>query len=196
MINKILTIATVILALAVICLSVSNGKLMDERNRYKANQQALLSNVKYYKTENGKSAASVKKLTLSYDELKEHYKDVCKVAKDLDIKVKRMQSASTTATRTEIKVVTEIRDSIVYRDSIKERIQVFRWNDPWVSILGKIERDSIGMNVESRDTLTQIVHRVPHKFWFIKWGTKAIRQDIVSSNPHTKITYSEYIELK
>ena len=122
--------------------------------------------------------------------------DVCYVAKDLYINVKGMQSASTTATRTEIKVVTEIRDSIVYRDSIKERIQVFRWDDPWVSILGKIERDSIGMNVESRDTLTQIVHRVPHKFWFIKWGTKAIRQDIVSSNPHTKITYSEYIELK
>lgn len=46
------------------------------------------------------------------------------------------------------------------------------------------------------DTLDQAVHRVPHRFWFIKWGTKAIRQDIVCRNPYSQITYSEYIELK
>ncbi|WP_350308236.1 DUF6549 family protein [Gabonibacter massiliensis] len=50
--------------------------------------------------------------------------------------------------------------------------------------------------MESRDTLVQIVYRVPRKFLFIRWGTKAIRQEVISKNPYSKITYSRYIELR
>ena len=47
--------------------------------------------------------------------------------------------------------------------------------------------------IESVDTLRQIVHRVPRRFLFIRFGTKAVRQEIVSSNPHTRIVYAEYV---
>jgi len=50
--------------------------------------------------------------------------------------------------------------------------------------------------VTSTDTLRQIVHRVPRRFLFIRWGTKAIRQEIVSTNPHTRIVYTEYIDMR
>ena len=50
--------------------------------------------------------------------------------------------------------------------------------------------------IVSRDTLVQVVHRVPRQWLFFKWGTKGIRQEIMSKNPHTEITYAEYIELK
>ena len=46
------------------------------------------------------------------------------------------------------------------------------------------------------DTIKQIVHRVPKKFLFIKYGTKGIKQEVVSKNPHTKIVFTEYRELK
>ena len=59
-----------------------------------------------------------------------------------------------------------------------------------------IRADSVSCRVVSVDTLQQIVHRVPRRFLFIRWGTKAIRQEVVSSNPHTNIVYTEYIELK
>ena len=52
-------------------------------------------------------------------------------------------------------------------------------------------RDSC--RVESVDTLRQVVHRVPRRFLFIRFGTKAVRQEIVSSNPHTRIVYAEYV---
>ncbi len=55
---------------------------------------------------------------------------------------------------------------------------------------------NVNCKVQSVDTLIQVVHRVTRQFWFIKWGTKAIRQDIVSKNPHSQIVYTEYIELK
>ena len=50
-----------------------------------------------------------------------------------------------------------------------------------------------GLPVESVDTLRQVVHRVPRRFLFIRFGTKAVRQEIVSSNPHTRIVYAEYV---
>ena len=48
----------------------------------------------------------------------------------------------------------------------------------------------------SADTLRQVVHRVPRRFLFIRWGTKALRQEIVSSNPHTRIIYSDYVKFE
>ena len=50
--------------------------------------------------------------------------------------------------------------------------------------------------VASTDTLHQIVHRIPRRFLFIRWGTKALRQEIVSSNPHTRIVHTEYVKIE
>lgn len=194
--KKILIFLFSALILTVAGLSIAVDNLRGENERYEANQTSLLKDVEYYKTENGKNAASVHKLTLTYDELKKNYDDVTATARDLGIKVKRMESVSTSATQTEVKVITEVRDSIIYRDSTVHKIKVFDWYDPWVRVFGQIHRDSVDVDVMSRDTLVQIVHRVPHKFLFFKWGTKAIHQEIVSKNPHTRITYTEYIELK
>ena len=44
--------------------------------------------------------------------------------------------------------------------------------------------------------LRQVVHRIPRRFLFIRWGTKALRQEIVSSNPHTRIVYSDYVKFE
>lgn len=196
MTNKILIGALVCAAVVIATLSATLRKTTQERERYKANQTALLSEVEFYQTENDKNAASVQKLTLTYDELKANYDVVCSTAKELGVKVKRLESASTTETKTEVRVVTEVRDSIVYRDGRVDSLLAFRWRDPWVNVDGAIRRDSVNMNISSTDTIVQIVHRVPHKWWFIKWGTKAIRQEVVSTNPHTKITYTELIDLK
>ena len=59
-----------------------------------------------------------------------------------------------------------------------------------------IRTDSVACRVESTDTLRQVVHRVPRRFLFIRWGTKALRQEIVSSNPHTRIVYSDYVKFE
>lgn len=191
-------VLAIILGLCLMLISVcsANRKLTRENERLTANATALMDRADYYETEAGKSAASVQKLTLDYSELQDHYANVCRTADELGVKVKRLQSAATTATQTEVKVITQVRDSIVYRDGVLDSLKVLRWQDPWVTVVGEIRGDSAALDVVSCDTITQIVHRVPKKFWFIKWGTKAIRQEIVSSNPHTKITYTEYIELK
>lgn len=189
-------IAMAVLVCLCSALYMRNRALQTDNDRLKGNQTALLEKATYYEMEAGKSAASVQKLELSYSELKDNYQQVCQTADELGVKVKRLQAAATTATKTEVRVVTEVRDSIVYLNGAVDSFKVFNWHDAWVNVVGELKGRDVSLNVVSQDTIIQIVHRVPKKFLFFRWGCKAIRQEIVSSNPHTKIVYSEYIELK
>lgn len=193
--NKILLYVNVALILIVSVLSYWLNNVREEKKRLADNQEALLSDVDYYKTESGKSAASVLKLELSKSELENHCQDLTKTIDDLNIKIGRIQSVSTTVTKTEVEIQTVVRDSIVYRD-LPVNLKVVKWRDPWVTLNGVLDGETFSAKIESVDTLSQVVHRIPKKFLFIKWGTKAIRQEVVSSNPHSKIVYTEYIELK
>lgn len=194
--SRAFLIVIIVLLLLVGGLSHRLQKACAERDRLEDNQAALLAEAEYWATENEKSASDVLRLSLTVDELRNSNKRLKATADELNIKLKRIQSASTTATETEVKVITQVRDSIVCRDSVVVPVKAFTWQDNWTDIKGVIERDSVDLSVSSVDTLTMIVHKVPHKFWFIKWGCKAIKQTVVSANPHTKITYTEYIEVK
>ena len=193
--RKLLIYINMALLVAVVSLSCWLGNVRTDKKRLANNQEALLTDVEYYKTESGKNAASVLKLELSKSELERHCQDLTKTVEDLNIKISRIQSASTTVTKTEVEIQTVVRDSIVYRD-LPISIKVINWRDPWIKLNGVLDGDTFSAKIESVDTLQQVVHRNPKKFLFIKWGTKAIRQEVVSSNPHSKIVYTEYIELK
>ena len=103
----------------------------------------------------------------SLDELKAHYRR----GGLGDVKVKRLLIA----------VLNEV------LDPIRERRHYYE---------GRIEEDSVSCRVESVDTLRQIVYRIPRRFLFIRWGTKALRQRIVSTNPHTRIVAAEYVRIE
>ena len=195
--KKYLLIACVILA--VLCASLLGAvrELTQEKDRLTGNQEALMEEVQYYQDEAGRQAASVQRLELSKSELEAYNGELTQRIEDLNIKLKRVQAATTTATQTNVEIKTIIKDTIIYRDTGMLVLPAIKWQDPWVNVDGIIKPDStVDISIQSVDTLFQVVHRVPKKFWFIKYGTKAIRQEITSSNPHTKIVYSEYIELE
>lgn len=194
--KKYLLAGFVLLGFVCAMLLCLNHSLKKENERLVGNQQTLLSKVTYYQTEAGKSAASVQRLELTKSELKKSYDELCKTADDLGVQVKRIKSASTTETNTRLFIQTVVKDSLIYRDAVIDTCKVLSWKDAWVNVNGWIKGNDMELSVSSTDTLTQIVHRVPKKFLFFKFGTKAIRQSVVSSNPHTDIVYSEYIEIK
>lgn len=195
--KKYLLIACVILA--VLCASLLGAvrELTQEKDRLTGNQEALMEEVQYYQDEAGRQAASVQRLELSKSELEAYNGELTQRIEDLNIKLKRVQAATTTATQTNVEIKTIIKDTIIYVDTGMLVLPAIKWQDPWVNVDGIIKPDStVDLSIQSVDTLFQVVHRVPKKFWFIKYGTKAIRQEITSSNPHTKIVCSEYIELE
>lgn len=195
--NKYLVYLSALLLVAVMALSWLYKTEKQEKKRLANNQEALLTDMETYKTEAGKNAASVLRLELSKSELEKYNKDLTQTVSDLKIKISRIQSASTTATSTDYSITTPVRDSIVYRDRlIPDTLKRITYNDAWLGLDGTIQKGIFSGNIQSRDTLVQIVHRIPKKFLFFKWGTKAIRQEVTTKNPHSKIVYTQYIELK
>lgn len=170
--NRWLGIAIAVLLCVSSALYLRNKALQSDNNRLQGNQTALLEKATYYETEAGKSAASAQRLELSFSELKGKYKEMCQTADELGIKVKRLKAASTTATETEVKVITQVRDSIVYRNGTIDTVKSFSWHDAWVNILGELKGRDVSLNVVSQDTIVQIVHRVPKKFLFSVGGAK------------------------
>ena len=203
--KRLLIIAIVVLN----CLMLIQAALLRaeraERRRIQTNNEVLTDSVEFYRA----------------SEMERYNAQLAAQVRELRIKVRRLEAAAMTATRTEVQITAPLEPAGpqpsawekygagVRRaaDSVKAALdrkfpglpsvpeaKVFRWSDRHVSVDGIIRADSVSCQVVSIDTLQQIVHRVPRRFLFIRWGTKAIRQEVVSSNPHTRITYTEYIE--
>lgn len=167
-----------------------------ENNRLTANQETLLTKIHYYRTSDSLNAAGVNVLRLKGKEFQQYNADLLKLINDLNLKLKRLQVISQTSTETEYQIKTGIRDSIIILPGKVDTLNCLDYRDPYLTFSGCIIDKQFSGLIRSRDTLIQVIHRVPRRFWFIRWGTKAIRQEIISRNPHSRITYTEYIELK
>lgn len=196
--NKYLLGLVVVLLVAFSITINRCSSLKEDRNRLSNNQRSLLEQVSFYRTKDSLNAAGIERLTLTTNELKSYFPELTETVRNLDIKVKRLQSAAQTATEASYPIVTPIRDSIVIRDTVEVpmTLKCLDFDNTYIRISGCEEEGLFKGNIHTVDTLVQVVHRVPRKFWFIKWGTKAIRQEVVSKNPFSKITFTEYIELK
>lgn len=201
--SKYLFLYSVIATAVAAALFGGAGHLFNENRRLKENQIALSNDVKHYRTAAGEAAASAQALRLRCNEYEQMRTKDAQYIRNLGIKIRRLESVATTLSESALHITAPLRDTIIERDTIllcdtirlRDTIRLFRWEDSWVKIEGSIAEDEITCKVKSLDTLRQIVHRIPRRFLFIRYGTKAIRQEIISSNPHTQIVYSEYIEL-
>lgn len=181
-----------------------------ENRRLTQNQTALSSELRHYRTRAGEEAASVHALRLRCSEFERlRAADAARI-RDLGVKLRRMESASTLAAQTRVTLHAPLRDSTPAVSAAApssgstsppvlkrpDTLRRFLWRDPWVTVSGELSRDSVTCRITSHDTLRQVVHRIPRRFLFIRWGTKALRQEIVSSNPHTRIVFSEHIRIE
>lgn len=192
--TKSLLFIIVILA-GSLALSVKSCRdIRQDRNRLSDNQRTLLTDIESYRTRDSLSAASVERLTLSNREFRRYCSDLEKQVEDLGLKVKRLKSVSQAATETKYIVQTIIRDSVL--PGRVDTIKCIDFRNDYLTLAGCVEGHQFSGTIESRDTLIQVVHRVPRRFWFIRWGTKGIRQEVVCKNPYSRIVYTEYIEMK
>lgn len=189
--RRFLLIYAAVATVLLIGLVVIADRQTKEIGRLNNNCVALASEAEYYQTRLDESAASVVALQHTVAEYREQHKQDAKRIRALGVRLRRVESVATNATKSEVKFVAPRHDTIILRDTLS----LFRWSDSWVRIEGIISDKSVECQVESVDTLRQVIHRVPHRWWIFRYGTKAIRQEITSSNPHTRIVYSEYIEL-
>lgn len=189
--RKFLLIYAVVATLLLVVCCILWRRILRETLRLRNNCESLASETKFYRTRLDESAASVVAMQLELDDFRKQHARDAKRIRALGVRLRRVESVATTATKSEVKFVAPQCDTVIVRDTLS----LFRWNDSWVTLEGTIRGKEVECRIESVDTLHQVVHRVPRRFWFIRYGTKAIRQEITSSNPHTRIVYADYIEL-
>lgn len=196
--TKILITLLVVVS-TVACLALQQcQRLRQEKERLSANVASLFAGTEQYKTEAGKNAARAQQLELTTDELRQQCADLQARLVDMGVRNKYLQRAVSANTSTTVQVDTIVRDSIVYVPQMAklDTLQVLRWADAWVKLHGVIQGGRFTGSITSQDTLTVAIHRVPKKFWFIKWGTKRIDVRVASSNPHTEIMDVQCVEMK
>ena len=171
-----------------------------ENRRLVENQTALAADVTRYRTRLGAEAASVQALRLRCGEFETLRAADAEQIRRLGIRLRRLEAAAKAVAVTDAEIRTPLRDTVVVRihDTlpVRDTVRMFRWRDPWISVEGRIGRDSAACRIRRVDTLRQAVPRIPRRFLFIRWGTKALRQEIVSTNPHTRIVYAEYVKIE
>lgn len=176
-------------------------KLTDERNRYRGNTETLLQDVETYKTKDSLNAAKVGVLELKLSEFEKYRASDAELIKTLQTKNRELERVTTTQMETINELRATVRDSIVYLpgDTVTTVLRCIEYSDKWVDFDGCIKNNTFSGKIITRDSLL-ITETVQYKRWLgFLWKTKRIKNrefDIVSKNPHTKITGFEVITIE
>lgn len=193
--KKYLLLVVVILSAIIFSLLRQNTAIRRDNDRLLHNNTVLYAGVDTYRTQLGQSVAQVGQLELTVKELHKYNSDLEERIRQLDLKLRRVESASVNAVSTQFSFTVPLEKGIVL-PATGQTVRPFIWQDPWNRIDGAVSADSVECSISRRDTLDQVIYRVPHRFLFIRYGTKEIRQVVSVRDPKSTIVYSEYIILK
>lgn len=188
------SVVTLLVAL-VVSVAIAH-RLYGENLRLRHNQHALLQGITFYRTRADQSAARVEALEFEAAEFREYRRRDAEAIRALGVRLRRAESYAVSATASRYEATVVLHDTVIVRDTLRDTVRLFAQSDGWSSVAGRVHGDSISYSLRTIDTLRQVVHRVPRKFLFFRFGTKGIRQEIWSSNPHTELVYTEYVEFK
>lgn len=170
--------------------------------RLKTNQEALVSDVEYFKDKLGAEVARVQALELSKNEFELLYKDKAEQVEALRLKVKRLESYTQAVVQVHDTVTVEVSTPIIKNDSIIKRQLLY--NDDWVTLSGEISilgREATAPAIANlsyaiRDTLDVVVYREPKRFLFIRYGIKRIDCYVKSRNPRSTVVTGSCVVIK
>ena len=194
------TLTLVFILGAALALTLPQVYRLKKENRRLAANQALLLNggrIQQLRTTDGRNAAAVEALTLKTAELARSGDSLLNVAHTLGLKNRRLQALARAASISHTPIRTIVRDSVIIQAPGRtDTLPCLSYTDPWLTFSGCLRADSFAGHIRSADTLDIVVHRVPRRFLFFRWGTKAVQMHVVNRNPHASVSYLKYIRLE
>lgn len=172
--------------------------IKEDRDAYKQNTHVMLDVIDRYRIKDSLNVVSAGELLLTVREYKKYRQDDMQLIESLKLDKSRLQKIIATQTETAYKLSGTFRDSIVYVDNrVTDTLRCIDIAEKWFDLHGCVDANSnfVG-SFESRDSLLYVEHVIPKRFWFIKWGVKERRQEIVSRNPHTRISGAEFVTIR
>lgn len=195
-------IAAIVVAILV-ALGIQRGRIKSiraERDTYKNNTEALLTDSREYAVRDSLSAARVQTLELTLSEYKRFRANDLALIEDLNLRVKDLQAVSAAQAKTIIALSSVPKDTIIItRDSIVIPARKVSCGDAYYDFEGLITEDSFTGHIAVRDSLL-LTESVEYKrFLGFLWRTRKVKSrqvDIVSRNPYTKILDIEHIVIR
>ncbi len=195
--NKYTFLIIAVLSGITISLLRSRQRLIEEKDSYKSNTEALMSEVRRIQADSSTMALDIKTLTMSLDEYKRFRAEDEEKIKKLGIRIKDLEATAKHNVEVDAPIDAEIKDSVMIRDTVPVFLKAVRMDTPYLKINGIIENDRLTGKINLPVTLNQAFWiEYKHKFLWWRWKVKAIHQTISSDNPYVKIKYSEYIKIK
>ena len=171
------------------------AKLSDERDRYKQNNTALLSDIERIKVDSTTMAVDAKALRLTIDEYERFRAADAEKIRQMGIKIKNLQAVAKHNLEVAVPINAVIRDTVFMRDTVHVVQQKVEMASPHIQLDAVIDYDTLKGDIRLPVTLQQIVW-VEYKRKCLFWKkVKAIHQTISSDNPYVDIKYSEYIQI-
>ncbi len=195
--NKYSFLIIAVLSGITISLLRSHQRLIEEKDSYKSNTEALMSEVRRIQADSSTMALDIKTLTMSLDEYKRFRAEDEEKIKKLGIRIKDLEATAKHNVEVDAPIDAEIKDSVMIRDTVPVFLKAVRMDTPYLKINGIIENDRLTGKINLPVTLNQAFWiEYKHKFLWWRWKVKAIHQTISSDNPYVEIKYSEYIKIK
>ena len=195
--NKYSFLIIAVLSGITVSLLRSRQRLIEEKDSYKSNTEALMSEVRRIQADSSTMALDIKTLTMSLDEYKRFRAEDEEKIKKLGIRIKDLEATAKHNVEVDAPIDAEIKDSVMIRDTVPVFLKAVRMDTPYLKINGIIENDRLTGKINLPVTLNQAFWiEYKHKFLWWRWKVKAIHQTISSDNPYVEIKYSEYIKIK
>lgn len=179
------------LVIFIVIMFKQNNIISQDRDLYKRNMNSALIECAEWKTKDSLSAAKNATLNLKISELERYRSNDINQINQLKKKNEELNNLIKNSSKTEIKIITQLKDTVIYKDTVK----YFNWNDNWTSVKGLIQKDTVDLNISNSDSLIISVATKYKRFLGFLWNTKKIKDQnvyVVSKNPHTTITNIEY----
>ena len=185
------TLIILLLALMLATCLLALRKSEQERVRHATNVAALVGENEALRSRLADNTYSLPRLRLTTGELSDYRPTLALRIASLGLSLRRVESITHLATEQRIDTLITTPTPI-----LSDSLCRLRWQDSWTQLTVEVQPESAHLALTTPDTLLQVVNRVPYRWWIFAFGTKAIRQEIRSSNPHTHLVYAEYLELE
>ena len=166
-------------------------------DKYKANTEALLTEVEWYKVRDSLSAARVESLELTVKEFERFRAEDAALIKELQRRNRDLAQVSKAQAETIIELQAAPRDTVIMiRDSVRVPAVAVHCGDAWYDFDGWLTEDTFTGVLKNRDSIVLAETVKYRRFLGFLWKTKRIDErtlQAVSRNPHTVIENLEHI---
>lgn len=194
--NTVSLLAMVVLLIVVHLLRTQVKHLRQERDRYSANTEALLSDIKQMRIDSSTTASTVQTLRLSANEYERYRGADAAVIKKMGIRIKDLEAVARHEVEVNAPLNAMVRDTVIVRDSSTVTVQRVEMHTPYIRLSGLIEENRLLGRIHVPVTLRQAVWIEYKRRWIFWKRVKAIHQTISSDNPYVEIGYSEFINIQ